>query len=64
MTRLRGLTFVPLELEDYLDARRAMDMHAIDFEDAIHLAVAMRMGASGIVTNDRDFDRTPVIRTF
>jgi len=39
-----------------------MKLYRLDFEDAIHLAVASRMGVKEIYTNDADFDKTPMKR--
>ena len=58
-----GLKIVPLTWEDYL---RALDLvnEGYDLEDALHLSVALRIGAGEIVSNDRDFDRGPLKRVF
>lgn len=61
---LAGLTIEPLTGEDLLQASELMEVYGLDFEDAVHLAVAMRCGAGQIVSNDRDFDRTPLRRLF
>jgi predicted nucleic acid-binding protein len=34
----------------------------LDYEDSVHLAVAMRVDAKEIVSNDRDFDVAPIKR--
>lgn len=41
-----------------------MGEYELDYEDSLHLASAMRMGATEIISNDRDFDRTPFKRVF
>ncbi|WP_083756250.1 type II toxin-antitoxin system VapC family toxin [Hyperthermus butylicus] len=41
-----------------------MERYGLDFEDAVHLAVAMRNGVTEIVSNDSDFDSTPLRRVF
>lgn len=61
---LKGLKMVPLTPADLLNAVRFMEEYKLDFEDAMHLAVALRAGAREIVTNDKDFDRTPLVRRF
>lgn len=57
------LKVIPLVWRDYLEAERLMG-RGYDLEDALHLAVALRIGAEEIVSNDRDFDRGPLRRTF
>ncbi|MFQ6074732.1 MAG: type II toxin-antitoxin system VapC family toxin [Candidatus Bathyarchaeia archaeon] len=64
MTGLKGLLIEPLRPEDFIQAIDSMEKYGIDYEDALHLAVALRKGAKGIVSNDEDFDRTPLTRTF
>ncbi|MEM0495121.1 MAG: type II toxin-antitoxin system VapC family toxin [Thermofilum sp.] len=61
---LPGLRVVPLTLEDIVRAAELMREHSLDFEDAVHLATALRSGAKEIVSNDGDFDRTPLKRRF
>ncbi len=34
----------------------------LDYEDSLHLAVAERVGAEEIVSNDRDFDKSEIRR--
>jgi len=41
-----------------------MEEYGIDYEDALHLTVALRKGAKEITSNDEDFDKTPLTRTF
>ena len=41
-----------------------MDMYGIDYEDALHMAVALKTGASEIILNDEDFDKTSLRRLF
>ncbi len=63
-TGLRGLRVVETLYSDYISARDLMERYGLDFEDAIHLAVAERVGAQEIVSNDADFDKTPLRRVF
>jgi predicted nucleic acid-binding protein len=35
----------------------------LDYEDSLHLAVAIRSGAKEIISNDKDFDSTQIKRT-
>jgi len=63
VTNLPGLTIEPLRLEDTTDALSLMRTHGLDYEDALHLASAQRAGAKTIISNDQDFDKTPLKRT-
>jgi len=63
--KIRDLIFLrvePLLFEDYEEALTHMKLYRLDFEDAIHLAAASRMGVKEIYTNDADFDKTPMKR--
>jgi predicted nucleic acid-binding protein len=57
---MKGLTIEPLKPEDLTNAADLMSIHKIDYEDALHLATATRIGAQEIVTNDKDFNKTPI----
>ncbi|MEM1661129.1 MAG: type II toxin-antitoxin system VapC family toxin [Candidatus Bathyarchaeia archaeon] len=61
---LPGLKVVPLTLEDITRAAELVREHNLDLEDAVHLATALRSGAKEMISNDRDFDRTPLKRRF
>lgn len=61
---LPGLRIAPLAKEDLAGAPKLMDEYSLDYEDALHLAAALRNGAEEIISNDRDFDRTPLRRSF
>ena len=61
---LPGLRIVETTQQDYLDAARYMEAYSLDLEDALHLAVALRHKAAEIVSNDTDFDKTPLKRVF
>ena len=63
ITHIKGLVIEPLELEDLTKATNLMKEYHIDYEDSIHLAVATRTGVREIVSNDKDFDATPIKRT-
>jgi predicted nucleic acid-binding protein len=63
LTRMKGLTIEPLKLEDLTSATDLMGNYKIDYEDALHLAVATRIGAHEIVSNDKDFSTTHIKRT-
>ncbi len=59
---IRGLKIVSLTWGDYVKAAEFVDSY--DLEDALHLAVALRVRADEIVSNDRDFDGGPLRRVF
>ncbi len=59
---IKGLKIVSLTWNDYVKAARFVDSY--DLEDALHLAVALRMKVDEIVSNDRDFDKGPLRRIF
>jgi len=61
---LRGLEVVDLESRDHASAIELMKKYMLDLEDALHLSVALRAGARRMVSNDADFDRTPLTRVF
>ncbi len=63
LTRMKGLTIEPLKLEDLTSATDIMSDCKLDYEDALHLAVATRVGAQEIISNDKDFSATPIKRT-
>jgi len=62
LTHIKGLTIEPLKPEDFTKATDLMKEHNLDLEDSIHLAVALRTGAQEILSNDTDFDQTPIKR--
>jgi predicted nucleic acid-binding protein len=62
ITNIRGLTIEPLKAEDFTTAVELMEEYKLDYEDSIHLAVARRTGAQEILSNDEDFDVTPIKR--
>ncbi len=59
---LQVVAVVPLASEDFL---RALSLGLRDFEDAVQVAAALRVGAEYVITrNTRDFRGTPVpVRT-
>jgi len=61
---LPGLTITPLTIEDIVQATNLMVKYDLDYEDALHLATALRSGAKEILSNDKDFDKTPLKREF
>jgi hypothetical protein len=64
MVHLKGLLIAPLKPEDFTQAVKLMKEYDIDYEDSIHLTVALRKGVKEIVTNDKDFDGTQLRRNF
>ena len=63
LTSLPGLTIEPFRQEDATDALRLAKKYTLDYEDALHLATAQRAEAKTIISNDKDFDKTPLTRT-
>jgi len=64
ITNLKGLIIESLSLEDLTQASELMKEHDLDYEDSLHLATALRICAKEIVSNDKDFDKTPLKRIF
>jgi len=64
VTNLKGLVIEPLRPEDLIEAFELMREYDIDYEDSLHLTAALRTGAKEILSNDKDFDRTPLQRKF
>ena len=52
----------PLKPEDFLQATGPMEDYGIDYEDALHLTVATRKNAKGIISNDEDLLRQNTIK--
>lgn len=61
---LSGLRIIPLTMEDMTQAAKLMKEYSLDYEDAVHLATALRNKAKEIISNDEDFDKTPLKRRF
>ncbi|MEM4474328.1 MAG: PIN domain-containing protein [Candidatus Bathyarchaeia archaeon] len=61
---LPGLRIIPLTSEDITQASKLMREYSLDYEDAIHLATALKSKAKEIISNDEDFDNTPLKRKF
>ncbi|MGC8998206.1 MAG: type II toxin-antitoxin system VapC family toxin [Candidatus Bathyarchaeia archaeon] len=64
ITSLPSLIIAPLTLEDISKAVSLMEEYDLDYEDALHLAVAIRNRAKEIISNDQDFDKTQLKRKF
>ena len=64
ITNLPGLKIVPLAEKDMIQATNLMKEYQLDYEDALHLATALKIKAKEIISNDQDFDKTPLKRTF
>ncbi|RLE76120.1 MAG: VapC toxin family PIN domain ribonuclease [Thermoprotei archaeon] len=62
--RLKGLAIEPLKREDMAQAIELMDKYQLDYEDALHLTTALKAGATIVISNDKDWDKTPIPRTF
>ncbi len=61
---LHGLKIVSVGPRDTVSALEFQKKYKLDYEDALHLAVALRNNAYQILSNDRDFDKTPLKRIF
>ena len=59
----KGLVIESLRSEDFKKAADLMNEFKLDYEDSLHLAVAIRTGAQEIISNDKDFDHTQIKRT-
>lgn len=59
---IKGLLIEPLKPEDLTKAVNLTKEYNLDYEDSIHLAVALRTGTQEIISNDKDFDHTPIKR--
>ena len=64
ITGLKGLKVESLVKEDFTKAVEIMNDFGLDFEDSLHLAVALRKNVKEIISNDSDFDKTTVKRVF
>ena len=64
ITSLASLLITPLTLEDITEATKLMKKYNLDYEDALHLATALRNNTKEIISNDQDFDKTPLKRKF
>jgi predicted nucleic acid-binding protein len=64
LTQIKGLTIESLKPEDLTSAAELMNDNKLDYEDALHLAVARRMEATEIITNDKRFNATGLKRIF
>ncbi len=64
ITSLHGLVVSPLTSEDVSKAVSLMREYDLDYEDSLHLAVAIRNKVKEIISNDQDFDKTPLKRKF
>jgi predicted nucleic acid-binding protein len=61
---LPGLKIIPLSEKDIIQATNLMREYQLDYEDALHLATALKIKAKEMVSNDQDFDKTPLKRVF
>ncbi len=61
---LINLEIIPLTAKHLIEAPVLMREFNLDFEDAIHLNAALDNDATQIVSNDKDFDKTPLPRVF
>jgi len=61
---IKGLMIEPITPADYTTAIDLMDECGLDYEDSLHLAVAVRTGTSEVVSNDKHFNSTPLKRSY
>ena len=61
---IKGLIIEPLMPADYTTAVDVMGELGLDYEDSLHLAVAIRTGTSEVVSNDKHFNSTPLKRSY
>ncbi|MCL4430329.1 MAG: type II toxin-antitoxin system VapC family toxin, partial [Chloroflexi bacterium] len=64
ITGIKGLAIEPLKPEDFTVAVDLMNDYKLDYEDSVHLAVAIRTGTNEIISNDKDFSSTPIKAVF
>ncbi|MFQ6136535.1 MAG: type II toxin-antitoxin system VapC family toxin [Candidatus Hydrothermarchaeales archaeon] len=64
LSKIMNLHFAPLDVDVYRKASTLSDKYRLDFEDAIHLAVALDYSTDAIYSNDEDFERAPIKRVF
>jgi len=64
IAQLGGLSIEPLMPEDMRNACELMGRYGFDYEDALHIAVALRVGADAVISNDEDLERGPLKRIF
>ncbi len=63
-SQLSNLKIIPLTQQQIIEAPLLMEQYKLDFENALHLTSAMDNDASIIISNDKDFDKTPLARMF
>jgi len=64
ITDLPRLTIIPLTQKDITQAANLMKEYELSYEDALHPAAALKSKAKEIISNDQDFDKTPLKRRF
>jgi len=61
-TQLKKLRIEPLRVEDYQNVAEMMNEFNLDYEDSLHLAIAMGTKVQEIILNDKDFDTLNIKR--
>jgi len=64
ITSLKGLIIASLMDDDVIQALKLMEEYGFDYEDSLHLSVALRIGAEEVISNDEDFDKGSLRRIF
>jgi len=62
LSAYKGLTLYATSLDDKVAAVELADRKEFDIDDAVEYASAVSIGAKGIVSLDRDFDRREIPR--
>ena len=63
ITSIKRLTIESLKSEDFKKGVDLMNEYKLDYEDSLHLAVAIRTGAQEIISNDKDCEATQIKTT-
>ncbi len=63
-SELNNLKIIPLTSQQLFEAPILMEKYNLDYEDAIHLNAALENDVVRIISNDKDFNKSPVIIEF
>ena len=63
-SELEALEVIPLTRTIAVEALKTMKKYGLDYEDSVHLATALAVKASEIVSHDKDFDKASIKRVF
>ncbi len=62
LNKIKGLRIEPLKSEGFAKALELMKESRLDYEDSLHLATVLRIGAKEMASNNRHYDGTPLKR--